>query len=104
MRGLVFLLQHMSETLIQLQADLVQIISRYITLQEGRKILKGNCPFHADSANSFMVNPEKNIFKCFGCGKEGGPIEFVMGIEKISRVQTVAKLQDELGFNGKNRK
>lgn len=39
-----------------------------------------------------MISPEKNIFKCFGCGKEGGPIEFVMDIEQITHAQAVEKL------------
>ena len=74
----------MSLSLIQSNADLVKIISKHITLREGRKALRGNCPFHADQSDSFMVSPEKNVFKCFGCGKEGGPVEFVMWIENVS--------------------
>jgi DNA primase len=46
-------------------------------LEPSRKILKGNCPFHKDNMISFMVSPEKNTFKCFGCGVEGGPAEFL---------------------------
>jgi len=57
-------------------SDLVAIISRHITLNQGRKALKGPCPFHDDQTESLMVSPEKNLFKCFGCGKEGGPVEF----------------------------
>jgi DNA primase len=63
-------------------SDLVKLVSKHITIREGRKILKGNCPFHTDHQDSFMVSPEKNVFKCFGCGKEGGPAEFMMWIEK----------------------
>jgi DNA primase len=65
------------------QTDFVQLISAYVKLQEGRKVLKGNCPFHHDNAASFMVYPSKNIFKCFGCGLEGGPAEFSKAIESI---------------------
>ena len=89
----VLLFLRMSATLIQSQVNLVKIISGYLTLREGRKILKGPCPFHIDSANSLMVYPEKNIFKCFGCGKEGGPIEFVMNVEGLSFDEAVACLQ-----------
>jgi len=63
---------------ITTNADLVKIVSGYIALQESRNVLKGNCPFHADTSASFMVSPAKNIFKCFGCGKEGGPAEFML--------------------------
>jgi len=83
---------------IQSQADLVKIISKHLPLQEGRRILKGSCPFHADHSDSFMVSPTKNIFKCFGCGKEGGPIEFVMAIEKKSYPEAVNTLATEFGF------
>jgi DNA primase len=62
-------------------SDLVTIISKHVKLQQGRKALKGPCPFHPDQSDSFMVSPEKNLFKCFGCGKEGGPAEFRLWIE-----------------------
>ena len=60
--------------------DIVEVASRYIQLQQSNKVLRGPCPFHTDSGNSFMISPAKNIFKCFGCGKEGGPIEFISAI------------------------
>lgn len=74
------------------QTDLVKIIMHYLPLTEGRRQLKGKCPFHADPALSLMVSPEKNIFKCFGCGKEGGPIEFVMYRENKTRTEAVQHL------------
>ena len=58
------------------QTALVSLISKHVQLQESRKILKGNCPFHEDNAESFMVYPAKDLFKCFGCGLEGGTQEF----------------------------
>jgi len=57
-------------------SDIVAIISKHVKLQQGRKAMKGPCPFHPDQSDSFMVSPEKNLFKCFGCGKEGGAAEF----------------------------
>jgi DNA primase len=87
----------MSPEFIQNKADLTKIISRYLKLEEGRRILKANCPFHTDSSDSFMVSPVKNIFKCFGCGKEGGPIEFVMAIESKSYDEAVKSLALEFG-------
>jgi DNA primase len=87
----------MSPEIIQTQANLTRIISKHLKLEEGRRILKANCPFHADSSDSFMVSPAKNIFKCFGCGKEGGPIEFVMAIESKSYDEAVKSLALELG-------
>ena len=73
--------QEINAESIQSKANIVLIITAYMPLTESRLILKGRCPFHPDDMNSFMVSPPKNIFKCFGCGKEGGPIEFIMAIE-----------------------
>jgi DNA primase len=88
----------MSAEIIQSQIDLTRIISKHLKLAEGRRILKASCPFHADNAESFMVSPTKNIFKCFGCGMEGGPIEFIMAIERKTYDEAVATLTTELGF------
>ncbi len=74
---------------VQINADLVKIVSGYVLLRESRNVLKGNCPFHQDNAASFMVAPAKNIFKCFGCGKEGGPVEFMVLIE----TKNITKMQ-----------
>ncbi|MDT3401213.1 CHC2 zinc finger domain-containing protein [Mucilaginibacter terrae] len=63
--------------LVQQQSNIVTVISAYLPLQTSRRGMKGNCPFHADQSNSLMVSPDKNIYKCFGCGDEGGPVEFV---------------------------
>ncbi|WP_428331240.1 CHC2 zinc finger domain-containing protein [Mucilaginibacter sp.] len=84
---------------IQANADLVKIISKYLILQEGRRILKGSCPFHTDNSDSFMVSPAKNIYKCFGCGKEGGPIEFIMTLEGKSRDEAVNILAKQFGIS-----
>lgn len=78
------------------KTDLVRIISSYLPLHESRKQLKGKCPFHADTALSLMVSPEKNIFKCFGCGKDGGPVEFVMFYENKSRPEAIQFLAEHM--------
>jgi DNA primase len=74
------------------QLNLVETISRYVTLQPGRKALKGKCPFHRDEMSSLMVIPNRDIFKCFGCGAEGGTIEFLMLLENKTRTQVVEDL------------
>lgn len=93
----MFVAYTMSPEFIQTQTDITRIISRHLKLEEGRRILKGNCPFHADHSDSLMVSPVKNIFKCFGCGKEGGPIEFVMAMENKSYDEAVKSLALEFG-------
>jgi DNA primase len=64
------------------EPDLVKIVSAYLALQESRKVLKGTCPFHADGGSSLMVYASRNRFKCFGCGIEGGPAEFMVAVER----------------------
>ncbi|WP_426671966.1 CHC2 zinc finger domain-containing protein [Mucilaginibacter sp. McL0603] len=83
---------------IQSKANLVKIVSAYLPLTKSRLAMKGNCPFHPDSAHSFMVSPAKNIFKCFGCGKEGGPVEFIMAIQnkKFDEAAEIAAMTIEL--------
>ena len=82
------------ETYVQTQknTDLVSMVSKYLTLTPGRRADKGTCPFHHDPGQSLMVSAEKNIFKCFGCGQEGGPVEFLMNIKGISRSEAIKQL------------
>jgi DNA primase len=77
------------QALSPVQANLVVIASRYILLEPSRRNMKGRCPFHKDLATSLMISPEKNIFQCFGCGKGGGPVEFVMAIENKTREEAI---------------
>lgn len=65
--------------------DLVELVATYILLTPSRKTLRGDCPFHADTGGSFMVSAEKQIFKCFGCGKEGGVTEFQSAMAQLAR-------------------
>ena len=85
--------QEINAEFIQTKVNLVQIIAAHVTLTESRLVLKGGRPFHADEMNSFMVSPAKNIFKCFGCGQEGGPIEFIMAIENKNYDEAVKILE-----------
>lgn len=75
--------------------DLVDIVSKHVLLQQSRKALKGRCPFHKDETTSLMVIPASNVFKCFGCGIEGGPIEFLMALEGKSRSEIISKLANK---------
>ena len=84
---------------IQKKANLAEIISKYILLKQSRKALKGRCPFHKDETTSLMVMVEGNVFKCFGCGTEGGVVDFISKIESRSREEVAGKLAEELGFS-----
>ena len=62
-----------------------EVVGDYVTLKKktGAYIL-GLCPFHNEKSPSFTVTPSRGIYKCFGCGKAGNSIDFMMEIEKYS--------------------
>lgn len=63
--------------------DIVDVISRHVSLKRAGSNYSGCCPFHNEKTASFMVSPQKQIFKCFGCGKGGNVFTFVQEYEKI---------------------
>ena len=65
-------------------ANIVDVVSDFVTLKRAGANLKGLCPFHDDRTPSFMVSPAKNICKCFACGKGGTPVHFIMEHEQLS--------------------
>ena len=65
-------------------ADIVDVVSDYVTLQRRGVNYIGLCPFHNEKTPSFTVSPAKNICKCFGCGKGGNPVNFIMELENLS--------------------
>ena len=65
-------------------ANIVDVVSDFVTLKRAGASLKGLCPFHDDRTPSFMVSPSKNICKCFACGEGGTPVHFIMKHEQLS--------------------
>ena len=65
-------------------ANIVDVVSDFVTLKRAGANLKGLCPFHDDRTPSFMVSPSKNICKCFACGEGGTPVHFIMKHEQLS--------------------
>ena len=65
-------------------AQIEDVVRDFVNLKKAGSLLKGNCPFHQEKTPSFVVNPNKNIFKCFGCGKGGDSVSFIMEHEKFS--------------------
>lgn len=59
-------------------ADIYEVISDYVALKKRGVNYVGCCPFHNEKTGSFTVSPAKGIFKCFGCGKGGDVVHFVM--------------------------
>ncbi len=74
---------------IQSKIDIIDIVGSFIKLKKRGANYLGNCPFHNEKTPSFTVSPSKEIYKCFGCGKSGNAIGFVMDHEKYSYVETL---------------
>jgi DNA primase len=83
---------------IKERLDIVNVISRYVKLRKAGRNYIGLCPFHNEKTPSFSVNPELQIFKCFGCGKGGDLFTFVQEIEKIDFPETLEKLAADAGI------
>lgn len=60
------------------------VVGEFVTLKKRGSNLLGLCPFHNEKTPSFNVNPARNIYKCFGCGKAGGPIQFLIDYQQLS--------------------
>ena len=58
--------------------DIVEVISKDVVLKKTGRNFQGRCPFHNEKTPSFVVSPEKQLFKCFGCGESGDVISFIM--------------------------
>ncbi len=79
---------------VRSRADIVQVIGEKIHLKKAGRHFKGCCPFHQEKTPSFMVNPEKQIYHCFGCGVGGDIFSFLMkhdGMEFVEAVRTLAE-------------
>ena len=73
-------------------ARIEDVVGDYVSLKKRGANLIGLCPFHDEKTGSFTVSPSKGIFKCFGCGKAGHSVGFVMEIEQCSYVEAIRQL------------
>jgi DNA primase len=73
-------------------ADIVDVVSDFVKLKRSGNSYTGLCPFHNEKTPSFHVNPQLNIYKCFGCGAGGDVFNFVMEIEKVGFVEAMKSL------------
>ncbi|MBY0426257.1 MAG: DNA primase [Cytophagales bacterium] len=82
------------ETIRQIQqaADIVEVVSDFVSLKKRGANYIACCPFHDEKTPSFSVSPAKGIYKCFGCGKAGDPITFVREVEHITYVEALRYL------------
>ncbi len=74
------------------RADIEEVVNDYVPLKKKGQNLWACCPFHNEKSPSFSVSPAKQIYKCFGCGKAGDPIQFVMDIEGIGFNEAIRHL------------
>ena len=79
------------------RVDIVDIVSHYISLKQSGRNSVALCPFHAEKTPSFVVSPEKQIFKCFGCGVGGNAITFVQQYENLSFFEAVKRVAEIAG-------
>ncbi len=80
------------------QADLISIIGRHTTLKRAGSEYKGCCPFHGEKSPSFYVNPQKNIYHCFGCSVGGNAISFLREYENLTFIEAVKELSKQTGI------
>lgn len=75
-----------------------EVVGEFVELKKAGANYKGLCPFHPDTTPSFMVNPNKNICKCFVCGAGGNPVTFYSKYKKISFSEAVEELSQKYGI------
>lgn len=83
---------------IKEKIEIVHLIGDYLPLKKAGKNYATNCPFHKDDTPSFHVSPALNIFHCFGCGKSGDVITFIMEFEKVPFMEAVRILAERAGI------
>ena len=80
------------------RADIVEIVGRYVQLKKGGANYMGLCPFHGEKSPSFSVSPSKQFYHCFGCGKNGNAISFMMEHAGMTFIESVQDLAQQFGM------
>lgn len=78
--------------------DVVDVVGRYVQLKKAGANMQGLCPFHGEKTPSFTVSPSKQFYHCFGCGKSGDAINFLMEHNGMSFVDAVQELAQQCGL------
>ncbi len=80
------------------RVDVVEVVGKYVQLKKGGANYMGLCPFHGEKSPSFSVSPTKQFFHCFGCGKNGNAIGFLMEHTGMSFIEAVKDLAQQIGM------
>jgi len=80
------------------RADVVEIVGRYVQLKKTGANFSGLCPFHSEKSPSFTVSPSKQFYHCFGCGKNGNAIGFLMDHTGMGFIEAVQDLAGQFGM------
>lgn len=84
-------------------ANIVDVVSDYVTLRRAGASYKGLCPFHDDKTPSFYVSPAKGLCKCFSCGKGGNVVHFIMEVEQLNYTGALTLLAKKYGIEVEER-
>lgn len=87
---------------VKSKVDIVSLISEYIELKKAGRNYKANCPFHGEKTASFMVSPDLQIYKCFGCGESGDAFTFLQRHEGMDFGEALKFLADKVGIKLKS--
>ena len=80
------------------RADIVEIVGRSVQLKKGGANFMGLCPFHSEKSPSFSVSPSKQFYHCFGCGKNGNAISFLIENNGMTFIEAVQDLAQQFGM------
>ncbi len=83
---------------LKAKIDIVDLIADYLPLKKAGRNFKANCPFHQEKTPSFVVSPELQIFKCFGCGESGDAIKFLQTYERLDFWEAAEELAKRAGI------
>jgi len=89
---------------VRQKTDIVELISSYIPLKKAGRNFKALCPFHSEKTPSFVVSPERQIFKCFGCGVGGDVFKFLIEYENMEFAEALRFLAEKAGIKLKSYK
>jgi len=82
---------------VKARINIVDVIGARVALKKAGRHWKALCPFHSEKTPSFIVSPERQSWKCFGCGRGGSAIDFVMENERVDFVEALTTLAEKAG-------